>query len=123
MSDRWDPATLLEALSSDAARDILVAAADEEVTAEDLATRCGVSLPTVYRHVDDLTDADLLVERTNIDADGNHYKTVETTVEEVCVTVTGDGVSLSVDEQEPDLIDRFEGFWRDLDESTAGDES
>lgn len=115
-----DEVAALDALSSETAREILVRARREERTAEELAERCGVSLPTVYRHLDDLVASGLLVERTNVDAEGNHYKTVETAVEELCLTVTTEGIELTVEETHRDLIDRFEALWRGL-EGGGGD--
>lgn len=115
MADEWNAAATFDALANPTAREILVHASGRELTAEELAERCDVSLPTVYRHVETLADCSLLTERTNVDAEGNHYKTVETTVEEFRIEVSPDGFDLAVEQRREDLVDRFEGLWSDLE--------
>lgn len=50
MSEARDPDAVFEALCSNHAREILVAAEDEPRSAQSLAERCGTSLPTVYNN-------------------------------------------------------------------------
>ncbi|MBP1985761.1 winged helix-turn-helix domain-containing protein [Halolamina salifodinae] len=78
-------ATLLDLLGGELDRQILELTDERPRSAEEVAERCEASLPTVYRHVDDLVSAGLLVERTQYDDDGNHYKTYVTTLLEATV--------------------------------------
>ncbi|GAB7095495.1 hypothetical protein JCM30237_26490 [Halolamina litorea] len=62
--------------------------------------------PRVYRHVDDLTSAGLLTERTQYDAEGNHYKTYAAALVEATVRIedgelTVDAVTGGDDEASP----------------------
>lgn len=88
-------ATLLDLLGGELDRRILELTDERPRSAEEVAERCEASLPTVYRHVDDLVSSGLLAERTQYDDEGNHYKTYVTTLSEA--TVRLDGGELTVD--------------------------
>ena len=90
----------LDLLGGDLDRRMLELADERPRSAEEMAERCEASLPTVYRHIDDLESAGLLVERTQYDDDGNHYKTYVTTLSEATVRLE-DG-ELVVDVVTPD---------------------
>lgn len=95
MTDEWEAGTLFELLGDELARTILALTSVEALSADALSDRCRASQPTIYRRLDELQAYDLLKERTEYDADGNHYKTYECRLEEVCVGV-GNG-SFTVD--------------------------
>jgi DNA-binding transcriptional ArsR family regulator len=83
----WDPETVFEVLGSELARRILALSEIKPCSAEELADHCDVSKPTVYRRLNVLQEHDLLVERSAIDDEGNHYKTYETALESICFAV------------------------------------
>ena len=113
MSDQRDADAVLDVLGDEHARAILALVSEEPMSAPALADRLDVSEPTAYRRVNELLDAGLLREDTRIDADGNHYKTFEASVDAIEIAVQ-DG-SLGVAAGSPDdLVDRFGSFWSDL---------
>lgn len=59
------------ALEDDACREI-VSALDEPMSAQEVADSAGVPLSTTYRKLDDLTEASLVDERTEVRPDGHH---------------------------------------------------
>lgn len=80
---------LLDLLGADLNRQILLVTSEEPRSADAVAERCDASLPTVYRHVDDLESAGLLTEATKYDDDGNHYKTYAAALSELTVRLDG----------------------------------
>ena len=119
MSKEWEPDDVFDVLASDTAREVLALASVRAVSADDLAEHCEVSLPTIYRRTNALVEYDLLAERTEIDDDGNHYKTFETALDRLCVEVE-DG-TLDVDVQiTRDRVGQFEQFIDDLGPGTDG---
>jgi Fe2+ or Zn2+ uptake regulation protein len=98
---------------SERARQILVLASVEAVSAEEIADRLDTSLPTVYRRVNAMVEYDLLEEDTQVDADGHHYATYETKLQELCVEIEEGGFTIDI-EYRRDLVDKFGDFWGDL---------
>lgn len=88
---------LLDLLGNDLNRRIIALTSEEERPADDIAERCDASLPTVYRHVDDLRSADLLLERTEFDSNGNHFKNYRTSLESLTVTLADGDLQVTVD--------------------------
>lgn len=118
VSKEWEPETVFDVLESDVARRILVSASDEPMSADELAEACDTSLPTVYRRVNVLKEYDFLTEDRELDAQGNHYKTFETTLERIAFEIDADGFAVDI-QRRSGLVDKFEEFWTDLGESTA----
>lgn len=102
------PKELVEALYSEVAREILRVASREPVSAEDIEEATGVSLATVYRHTEELSELDLLEEATEITEDGDHYSTFETKMRSVTLTVDRGEFHLDVRLRD-DVFDRFGG--------------
>jgi Fe2+ or Zn2+ uptake regulation protein len=113
VSSEWDPDTVFDVFGSERARQILVLASVDPVSAEEIADRLDTSLPTVYRRVNAMVDYDLLVEDTAVDPDGHHYTTYETQLREICFEIEDGGVTIDV-EYRRDLVDKFGDFWGDL---------
>lgn len=88
---------LLDLLGSDLNRRILALTSDEARGADAIDERCSASLPTIYRHIDDLQSAGLLDERTQYDLGGNHYKTYRAAISSLTVDVDDGDLSVSVD--------------------------
>lgn len=80
---------VLDALDDADARAI-IRALEEPMTASELSEECDIPLSTTYRKLDLLTEAELLVEGTEIRADGHHTTTYEVTFEEVRIELTED---------------------------------
>ncbi len=110
----WEPETIFDVLGSERARRILSIASVRPVSAEQLASAIDTSLPTVYRRVNALVEYDLLRENTNIDEEGNHYKTYETNLQRVCFEVSDGGFTVDI-QLRRDMVDQFQDFWTDLE--------
>lgn len=116
-SDEWEADDILDAVSHETARQILAFARLEPMSAEDLADRCGTSLPTIYRRINALLEYGLLDEQIQITPDGNHYRTFETDVERVSLLIETETFGVEVQFRR-DIVDKFGQFWRDLSTST-----
>lgn len=111
----WAPSDVFGLFGDRLARRILVLASERPVSAEDLAEQLDVSRPTIYRRVNALIDYDLLNEQQQLDVDGNHYQTVETTLKQVVFEIEDGGYNVSL-QMRQSLADQFESFWSDLDQ-------
>jgi len=101
-----DLGTVVELLDDDYARDILAAASEAERSAKELADVIDASLPTVYRRVDELVDAGLLVEETAVRSDGNHHSVYVTTLSRVELELTEGSFEMQL-QRTDDVADRF----------------
>jgi uncharacterized protein YdhG (YjbR/CyaY superfamily) len=106
----------MDVFGNEYARQILALASVEPVAAEDIAEVLDASLPTVYRRVNVLLEYDLLKERTQVDEDGHHYQTFETSLKRVSFEVEDGGIDIDL-ELRRDLFDRFSDFWQDLEDA------
>jgi DNA-binding transcriptional ArsR family regulator len=113
VSEAADPDEIFELLGDAYVRSILAMTYDRPMSAKELSEACEMSLPTVYRRVEDLTAHDLLVERTRIVADGHHYTTYEANLDGLDVDLTADGFALEVTRREAPS-DRFTRVWQDI---------
>ena len=110
VSKEWEPEDVFDVFGNELAREILVLASVEPMSAEELAERCERSQPTVYRRLNALESYGLLSERQEVDPDGHHYKTYETKLREVSFTIEDGGFTIDLDIRK-DLVDKFSDFW------------
>ncbi len=110
MSEGSDSTEVLHLLDDDYARAILTATSERPMSAKELGEELGASLPTVYRRVDDLLDQDLVIESTDIDPEGNHYKRYEAAVDHIDVTIQEGTMHIDVS-RTTDPADRFTNAW------------
>lgn len=103
----WDPETIFDVIGDSLSRRILVAAANDDISAEDLADRTDVSLPTVYRRLTALTRFRLLSENEAIDPQGQNHKIYRTAVSVLGIEIREDGLEVSIRPRES-LTDQFE---------------
>lgn len=104
-----DAATLGSLLADDCARTIIEATAREPQSAEALAERCDASKTTVYRRLEELEEHGLVEARQRPEASGHHYKVYAACLDRAVVTLTEDGVELSVTRRDR-MADRFRRF-------------
>lgn len=116
----WDPTTVFDLFGDDLARRILVVASERPLSAGELASNLDASLPTVYRRVNALLEYDLVREQQQIDADGNHYKTFETTLNRIAFEIEDGGYNIDIQLRQS-LVDQFGDFWSDLGQSSTGE--
>jgi predicted transcriptional regulator len=107
---------LLELLGEELVRQILAASSREPMSAKELSDTCDVAPSTIYRRVEDMIDSDLLVERTQIEADGSHHSVYEANVDHLDIEIDDGTIDVSVHVRE-DAAKRFTRIWSDIRES------
>lgn len=112
----WDPEGIFDLFGDDLTRRILVLASEQPLSADELAGTLDASHPTIYRRINALLEYDLVTEQQQIDAEGNHYKTFETTLNRISFEIDDGGYNIDIQMRE-NLIDQFDDFWSDLGES------
>jgi DNA-binding transcriptional ArsR family regulator len=95
------PGTLIDLLSDEYARAFLEAVRTEAKSARRLAEECEVSRSTVYRRLDRLQEAGLVVERLECEPNGHHRRTFAAAVETVGVELGDAGFETAVEAGDP----------------------
>ena len=117
---------VLDALADDAARRI-VTALSEPKTASELSEECDIPLSTTYRKLEQLTEASLLDESTDIRRDGQHTTRYSVAFESVTVSISDDGDESDSERREFDVSftrpertrdERLADLWSELREET-----
>ncbi|MDS0259987.1 helix-turn-helix domain-containing protein [Haloarcula sp. S1CR25-12] len=101
-------------LDDDHARAILTATSDGALSAKELSERCDISQATVYRRVERLTDAGLLVERTRPRADGHHDTVYAATLDELTIRLRDGELQFELDRVGDDVADRLTRLWEEF---------
>lgn len=102
-----DVETIGALLENATARTILLATSQTPMSASTLSDHCDVSQPTIYRKLEDLRECGLLVERTELDPEAGHHRTVYlTNLRRITVHLEDGTMDLQIDRQE-DIADRF----------------
>ena len=104
---------VLDTIGDDYARQILVALSREPRPAKDLAEACDISLPTVYRRLEQLEAHELVTGHTDTDEQGNEFKRYECAFESTVISLTDDEYDVRI-YREGRLPDRFSQLWDDL---------
>ena len=112
--DRSDE--LLELLGQERVRQILAATSRDARSAKELSEECDVAPSTIYRRAEDMLAADLLVEKTRIEADGSHHSVYEANIDHLDVDIDDGTIDVSVHVRE-DAAQRFSRIWSDIRES------
>lgn len=121
MEDKtWNPATVFDLFGDTLARQVLVLASEDPISATELADQLDVSPPTVYRRTDELLDHDFLAEYRRVDESGNHYRVFETTLERVDFEIADGGYNVDIRMRQT-LSDRFEAFWAEFERSSGAE--
>jgi len=106
--------TVVALIDDDHARAILTATSDEALSAKELSERCDVSQATVYRRVDRLTDAGLVVERTRPRADGHHDTVYVATLDTLTIRLRDGRLEFELNRVGDDIADRLTRLWEDF---------
>jgi predicted transcriptional regulator len=104
---------ILDTIGDQHARRVLAAISLEQKSAKDLAEECDLSLPTVYRRIEMLSEYNLVSDRTIVAEDGNHYKVYESNFESTVISLQDDEYKVRIYRQE-NLPDRFGQLWDEL---------
>jgi len=109
---------VLDALDDPACRTI-IKELDEPMTANELADETDIPLSTLYRKIDLLTDASLVVETTEIRDDGHHTSQYRTAVEAVNIELDENREFDVGIERPPQTTDeRLERLWSEVRKET-----
>jgi predicted transcriptional regulator len=104
---------VVDLISDDYARTILLATRDEPQSVDALSEACDADPSTVYRRVERLEAADLLEKEQELDPDGHHYSTYRANLDAVHISLDEEGFTVDVERRESPA-DRFtrlyEGF-------------
>ncbi|ELZ79122.1 ArsR/SmtB family transcription factor [Haloferax larsenii] len=123
MTEEPELSEILDILSDEYARDILAATSIKPMSAQQLATQCEMSKPTVYRRVEQLQEYGLIEEQTKVQKSGNHYKVYAATLSEFSLELDVGSFEASVTrttpeafpgQEEDDTADRFKKMWENL---------
>lgn len=77
---------VLTILNDKYCRQLLDAITTQPLTAKELASRCDISYPTVYRKLDLLIKAEFVEKSTQIESDGNHTSVYQLSID--CFTIS-----------------------------------
>jgi DNA-binding response OmpR family regulator len=80
---------VLDALGDEKTRRCCRVLNGSERSAREVAELTGYSLPTVYRRLNVLRQAELIESRTQIDPDGDHYEAFTTVTERITIDLDG----------------------------------
>ncbi|MFC7157985.1 helix-turn-helix domain-containing protein [Halomarina halobia] len=104
---------VLDALD-DATCQRIIVELDQPMTASELSETCDVPLSTTYRKLDDLSEASLVAEETEIRRDGHHTTRYRRDFEEVVIRLSEDR-RLAVTIERPSTPDeRLEQLWGEV---------
>lgn len=104
---------LFGALESETTRAILAHTSEQARSANELAELIDVSLTTIYRRLEQLTEEDLVHETLQLDRSGDHYKVYRAKIRRVNVAIDDDEVYTHVEWRE-DMADRFTRIWEEI---------
>lgn len=113
MEDDRSIEEILDTIGDEHARTVLAAISRERRSAKELAEECELSLPTIYRRLELLEDHDLVVERTAVAEDGNHFKVYECNFDSTVIQLQDDEYKVRIYRKE-NLPDRFTQLWDEL---------
>lgn len=116
MSTESGSEELLELLGQERVRQILAATSREPLSAKELSEECNVARSTIYRRVEEMIDRDLLVERTQLTADGSHHSVYEANITHLDVGIEDGDIEVGVHLRE-DAAQRFSRIWREIRET------
>jgi predicted ArsR family transcriptional regulator len=116
----WDPLDVFDLFGDGLTRRILVLASEHPMSADELARSLDTSHPTIYRRLNALIEYDLVTEHQQIDAEGNHYKMFETTLNRIAFEIDDGGYNIDIKLRQ-NLVDQFDDLWSDLGESHVGE--
>ncbi|WP_265111585.1 ArsR/SmtB family transcription factor [Halosolutus halophilus] len=104
---------IFEALADEVAATILTHTTERERSADELAELVDASESTVRRRIERLVDAGLLIERLQLDRQGDHYHIYRTAIKRVEARLENETIDVHVEHRE-DGVDRFVRLWEDM---------
>jgi len=104
---------MLDTMGDDYARQMLAALSHEPRPAKKLAEVCDISLPTVYRRLEQLEEQALVTSHTETDDDGNEFRLYECNFESTVISLDDEEYDVRIYRKEK-LSVRFSQLWDDL---------
>lgn len=115
VTDEADADEILALLDDQYAQLILQQTRNNAMSAKEISETCDISISTVYRRTERLTECGLLAEQRVAQSDGNHYSLYEARLDELTVRLTDEGFEITVAQKATgDLADRFTDLWEGL---------
>lgn len=103
-----------EALSDESSREVLAACIGEARAAKEINELKGIPLATVYRRIDELEDAGLLLRERDDEPSASDRSTLyRSRIEQMTLSVTASGVDVTWSVDEP-VEDRLLRMWDHL---------
>lgn len=106
-----DLSDLIGLFDDEHVRSILAATSAEPLSAGELSDRCGVSVSTIYRRVDQLEDANLVREETRPRPDGHHESIYVSTLDRFELTVRDGEMDWELERHHQDIADELTRLW------------
>jgi predicted transcriptional regulator len=103
--------TVVSLLDDEHVRSILIATSEAPRSANELSDRCGLSTSSIYRRLEELTDADLVTERTRPRPDGHHETVYVSRLDRFELTIRDGDLSWEVDRRSDDVADQLTRLW------------
>jgi predicted transcriptional regulator len=97
----------------------IIEALDEPMTASELSDECDIPLSTTYRKLEQLTEASLLVEETQLRPDGRHTSQYRVNFEDVTIMLAEDNsleLRIARPPETPD--ERLASMWEEVRKET-----
>lgn len=113
----WEAHNILDVFGDQVARQLLVLANQQPMTADDFTDHLDASPPTIYRRLNYLEQYNLITTDLDVDTDGNHSQLYETTLKRISLEVADDGYQLNLTHRQ-DVGGQFGDFWSDLNDAS-----
>lgn len=117
----WEVENVFDIFGDSLSRKLLVLLSERRMGVEDLAADLEASRPTIYRRINAMCDFDLLDEQQEVDDRGHHYRTFETTLKRISLEIEDGGYDIDITLRRS-MVDQFESFWTDLEDSSPSGE-
>lgn len=109
-----DDGEVVSLLDDEYARMVLVLTYEEALAADALVDRLDAAPSTIYDRLSRLADHDLVTEQQQIDLNGYHRKTYQARLDQVTVSLSGEGFEIRIDREPTDPADRLTDAFDDL---------
>jgi predicted transcriptional regulator len=104
---------ILDTIGDEHARGVLAAVSTEPRSAKELNESLDLSLPTVYRRLELLSEHDLVTAENRVAEDGNHYEVYIANFDSTVISLEDDEYDVRIFRRE-NAPDRFAQLWDDL---------
>jgi predicted transcriptional regulator len=106
-----DLATIISLLDDEHTRSILTATSETPMSAKELSEHCGLSTSSIYRRLEQLTDANLVGEQTRPRPDGHHETVYVSQLTRFELTIRDGELTWDIAYQSDDVADQLTRLW------------